>query len=246
MGARRVWRVLYTRAMTHSSRPVTLITGATGGIGAALAHVLHRHSLVLQGRDLGRVAALCAELPDARPLVMDLSRPASFAELLEEAGLERVTNVVHNAGVVELGNVAEQSHEIWTHTLAVNVVAPAELTGLLLPRVRAERGNVVFVNSGAGLTANAGWGSYAASKFALRALADALRAEEAQHGVRVTSVYPGRTDTGMQQKVVGQEGGEYRGDAFIRPETVAEAVRYVLEAPRDAVVTDLTVRPGPR
>ncbi len=232
--------------MSHAERPVTLITGATGGIGAALAHVLHRHELVLQGRDLGRLQTLCAELPQATPLVLDLSRPQTFADLLEEADLGRVTNLVHNAGVVELGRVAEQSHEIWTHTLAVNVVAPAELTGLLLPRLRNERGNVVFINSGAGLSAGPEWGSYAASKFALRALADSLRAEEARSGVRVTSIYPGRTDTEMQQKVVRQEGGQYQGDLFIRPETVAEAVRYVLEAPRDAVIADLTVRPGPR
>lgn len=232
--------------MTHAEKPVTLITGATGGIGSALAHVLHRHKLVLQGRNLGRLQTLCAELPDATPLVLDLTRPQSFADLLDEAGLDRVTNLVHNAGVVELGKVAEQSHEIWTHTLAVNVVAPAELTGLLLPRLRAERGSVVFVNSGAGLSANAGWGSYAASKFALRALADALRAEEAVNGVRVTSVFPGRTDTGMQQKVVGQEGGEYNGELYLRPETVAEAIAYVLAAPRDALIPDLTLRPGPR
>ena len=232
--------------MSHAERPVTLITGATGGIGAALAHVLHRHELILLGRDLERLQTLCAELPQATPLVLDLARPQTFADLLDEAGLERVTNLVHNAGVVELGRVAEQSHEIWTHTLAVNVVAPAELTGLLLPRLRSERGNVVFINSGAGLSAGPEWGSYAASKFALRALADSLRAEEAQSGVRVTSIYPGRTDTEMQQKVVRQEGGQYQGDLFIRPETVAEAVRYVLEAPRDAVIADLTVRPGPR
>ena len=232
--------------MSHAERPVTLITGATGGIGAALAHVLHRHELILLGRDLERLQTLCAELPQATPLVLDLARPQTFADLLDEAGLERVTNLVHNAGVVELGRVAEQSHEIWTHTLAVNVVAPAELTGLLLPRLRSERGNVVFINSGAGLSAGPEWGSYAASKFALRALADSLRAEEAQNGVRVTSIYPGRTDTEMQQKVVRQEGGQYQSDLFIRPETVAEAVRYVLEAPRDAVISELTVRPGVR
>ncbi len=235
--------------MTHASqqdRPVTLITGATGGIGAALAHVLHHHTLILHGRDLNRLQALCSELPRATPLVLDLTRPDTFADLLEEADLGRVSNLIHNAGVVELGKVAEQSHELWTHTLSVNVVAPAELTALLLPRLRAERGNVVFINSGAGLSANAGWGSYAASKFALRALAESLRAEEAANGVRVTSVYPGRTDTGMQQKVVSQEGGEYHAELFIRPETVAEAVRYVLEAPRDAQIPDLSIRPGAR
>ncbi|ULH15838.1 SDR family oxidoreductase [Deinococcus sp. KNUC1210] len=227
-----------------SSKPVTLITGATGGIGVALAHVLHRHQLILAGRNAAKLAALCAELPDAAPLLLDLTRPETFADAL--VGLGRVTNVIHNAGTVELGMLAEQSHEIWTRTLTINTVAPAELTGLLLPRIRAERGSVVFINSGAGLRANAGWSSYAASKFALRAIADALREEEAASGLRVISVFPGRTDTPMQRKVRTQEGQSYDPDAFMRPETVAEAVCYALQAPRDAVISDLTIRPSPR
>lgn len=230
--------------MTDSRRPVTLITGATGGIGAALARELAgTHDLVLQGRNAGWLQALCTDL-GARPLVLDLTRPGTFGEAV--AGLERVTNVVHNAGVVELGAVAEQGPEVWTHTLAVNVVAPAALTRALLPRVRAERGTLVFVNSGAGLTASAGWGSYAASKFALRALADSLRAEETEYGVRVTTVYPGRTATPMQQKVREQEGAPYDEAAYVRPETVAATLRFVLEAPRDATLPDVSVRPGPR
>ncbi|KEF33188.1 short-chain dehydrogenase [Deinococcus sp. RL] len=230
--------------MTSSPRPVTLVTGATGGIGTALARALAQtHDLILQGRGGERLEALCAEL-GAVPLPLDLTRPDTFAPAL--AALSRVTNVVHNAGVVELGAVAEQEHATWTHTLAVNVVAPAELTRLLLPRLRAERGAVVFVNSGAGLRANPGWASYAASKFALRALADALREEEAPHGVRVCTVYPGRTATPMQQSVRAQEGGAYQPDAYLTPETVAVTLRFVLEAPRDAVLTDVTVRPGVR
>lgn len=105
---------------------------------------------------------------------------------------------------------------------------------------------MVFVNSGAGLRANAGWGSYAASKFALKALADALREEEAAHGVRVTSVYPGRTATPMQQKVRSQEGAPYTPEAFVRPESVAKLIAFALNAPRDALLPDLSVRPGPQ
>ncbi len=227
-----------------SVRPVTVVTGAAGGIGAALARELAAgHDLILSGRNVGALEALCAEV-GGTPLVLDLTRPESFEAAL--AGLGRVSNVVHNAGVVELGAVAEQGHAVWSHTLAVNVVAPAELTRLLLPRVRAERGSVVFVNSGAGLRANAGWGSYAASKFALKALADALREEEAAHGVRVTSVYPGRTATPMQQKVRSQEGAPYTPEAFVRPESVAALIAFALNAPRDALLPDRSVRPGPQ
>ena len=125
----------------------------------------------------------------------------------------------------------------------MNLTAPAMLTQALLPALRAARGTVVFVNSGAGLSANAQWAGYAASKSGLRALADALRAEEAEHGVRVTSVYPGRTATPMQQKVHEQEGRAYDAGEWIRPETVAEAILHVLDLPTDATVSDLVVRP---
>lgn len=230
--------------MTSTPQPITLITGASGGIGSALARLLApTHHLILAGRGGAGLDALCTEL-GATPLRLDLTRPETFAEAI--APLGRVTNLVHNAGVVELGQVAEQSHAVWTHTLAVNTVAPAELTRLLLPKVRAERGTVLFVNSGAGQRANAGWGSYAASKFALRALADALREEETAHGVRVSSVFPGRTATPMQQKVREQEGGSYDPEAFVQPETVAATIAFVLNAPRDAQLPEVSVRPAPK
>jgi NADP-dependent 3-hydroxy acid dehydrogenase YdfG len=104
---------------------------------------------------------------------------------------------------------------------------------------------VVFVNSSAGLRANPDWSAYAASKHGLRALADSLRAEEAASGVRVTSVYPGRTATAMQERVHAQEGKEYDPADWIKAESVASAVVAALDLPRDAEMTDVTVRPGP-
>ena len=117
------------------------------------------------------------------------------------------------------------------------------LTRLCLPAVRAARGTFVFVNSGAGLVAHPRWSAYAASKFGLRALADSLRAEEQEHGVRVTTVYPGRTATPMQQKVHQQEGKEYDASDWIDPDTVVDAILHVLDLPDDATVSDLTIRP---
>jgi NAD(P)-dependent dehydrogenase (short-subunit alcohol dehydrogenase family) len=128
--------------------------------------------------------------------------------------------------------------------LAVNLVAPAELTRLLLPVLRVSRGQVVFVNSGAGLHAHAGWSAYAASKHGLKALADALRSEEAEHGVRVTSIFPGRTATPMQERVHRQEGSDYEPGRFISPDAVATTILTAIDLPRDAHLTDLTVRPG--
>ena len=117
---------------------------------------------------------------------------------------------------------------------------PAELTRLLLPALRAADGHVVFVNSGAGLRANPGWGAYSASKHGERALADALRAEEPE--IRVTSVYPGRTATEMQRKVRSHEGADYEPADFMSPHTIAVVIMNALETPRDAMIHDVSVR----
>ena len=103
----------------------------------------------------------------------------------------------------------------------MNLTSAALLTRAALPALRVTGGTVVFVNSGQGLNASPGWSAYAVSKFGLRAFADALRAEEAEHGVRVTTVFPGRTATPMQEKVHEQEGKEYDAADWSAPETVA-------------------------
>jgi NADP-dependent 3-hydroxy acid dehydrogenase YdfG len=126
----------------------------------------------------------------------------------------------------------------------VNVIAVAELTRVLLPALRAVRGRVVLINSGAGKRVSPNWGSYGASKFALRGYAEALRVEEEPNGVRVTTIYPGRTATDMQRDVRAAEGGDYDPDAYLRPETVADAVLFALRTPPDGQLTELTLRPS--
>ncbi|WBB62873.1 SDR family oxidoreductase [Streptomyces sp. WMMC500] len=226
-----------------------LITGAGSGIGDALARRLAARGsagLWFLVRSEARAAELGGRFPGARAVVADLGEPESLAAALAEQELPaRLDALVHSAGVVELGPVAETDPKVWAETMAVNLVGPAELTRLLLPRLRAARGHVVFVNSGAGLSAGRGWGAYGASKHGLKALADALRAEEAGGGVRVTTVYPGRTATPMQAKVHRQEGREYEPGRWIDPESVATTLLTALDLPRDAQLTDVSVRPGP-
>jgi len=223
-------------------RPVALVTGASRGIGAAVARALAPgHDVLLGGRDQAALDALAAELPGSRAWPVELTDPVAVAEAA--AGIERLDVLVHSAGTGVLGTVADTPAAVWRRQFEVNVVAVAELTRLLLPALRAARGRVVLLNSGSGLTARAGWAPYAASKFALRAFADALRAEEAPHGVRVTSVHPGRTDTDMQRQVVAHEGGTYDPASYLRPESVAGAVLLAVTAPPDAALTELVLRP---
>lgn len=222
-----------------------LVTGAGSGIGAAVTNVLHERGdeLWLLARSDARAAELVERFPGAGTLVADLADPASVAGL---TGLpERLDSLVHVAGVVELATVAELGAEELRAQLDVNLAAPMLLTRACLPALRSARGLVLLVNSTSGLAANPTWSAYAASKFGLRAFADALRAEESGHGVRVSTVYPSRTATPMQQKVHDQEGKGYDPTAWVSPETVAASIVHVLDLPPDGTITDLTVRTGP-
>ncbi|MGW2630176.1 SDR family oxidoreductase [Streptomyces chattanoogensis] len=224
-----------------------LITGAGSGIGAAVARRLAERGedLWLLARDAVRAKELAGQFPGARTLVGDLSHPEKLAWAFGHQPLpDRIDSLQHIAGVVELGAVGDLPPKAWQRQLAVNLVAPAEITRLLLPMVRIAKGHVVFVNSGAGLNAHAQWGGYAASKHGLKALADSLRAEEHGNGVRVTSVYPGRTATPMQGSVHQQEGKEYDPSRWIDPESVATTILTAIDLPRDAEINDVTVRPG--
>lgn len=224
-----------------------LVTGAGSGIGAAVAERLAERGddLWLLVRDAGRAAQLRERFPDARTLVGDLSDPARLSWAFSHQSVPpQLDSLIHVAGVVELGAVGETPVTTWQHQLNINAVSPAELTRLMLPALRTARGRVVFVNSGAGLRVSPEWGSYAASKFAVRAIADALREEERAHGVRVTTVYPGRTATPMQEKVHQQEGAHYDASQWIEPASIATAILAAIDLPHDADLTELTIRPG--
>jgi len=231
-----------------------VLTGAGSGIGREVARRLvdRGDKVVMLARNEQRVDELIRDFPtyySAHPVdLADADAVVAFARELGRGrpAIERIDSLIHAAGVVDLGPVAGLDAATWQHQLDVNLTAPALLTAGLLPLLRAGRGTVVFVNSGAGLAAHAEWSAYAASKFGLRALADSLRAEEAEYGVRVATVYPGRTATPMQQKVHEQEGADYDPARWIRPETVADAILHVLDLPDDATIPDLTIRPGSR
>jgi NADP-dependent 3-hydroxy acid dehydrogenase YdfG len=221
-----------------------MITGASRGIGAATARVLaDTHDVLLGGRDAAALGALAATLPGARPWRVDLGDAAALAAAVE--GIDELDVLVHSAGQLEIAPIADTPTDVWRRIMDVNVVAVAELTRLLLPALRAAHGRVVLVNSGQGQRASVNWGAYAASKFALRAFADVLREEEAAHGVRVTSLFPGRTGTDMQREVRAAEGGEYQPDSYLRATSVAEAIGYVVRTPDDAQIPELVLKPAP-
>lgn len=226
-----------------------VITGAGSGIGAVVARTLLQRgeNLLLVARNAERGEELRAHYPGAQVLVVDLGGDDMDSQLIAAGDFpDHIDSVVHAAGIVQLNPVVSMSAQEFQETLQVNLVAPAVLTRWALPGLRAARGSVIFVNSGAGITAHPNWGSYAASKAGLRALADSLRGEEGRNGVRVTSVFPGRTATPMQQAVRHQEGGDYDVESYLDPATVAAAIVQAIDLPRDATMPEIVLRPAGR
>ena len=225
-----------------------LITGSSSGIGWALALALAQEGarLHLLGRDktaLTELAGLVeAQGAEARTHLLELTDDEAVREFAEHFG-GPVDVLVHSAGTVALGSVKEADINDLDAQHRLNLRAPYLLTQLFLKRLERAKGQIVFLNSGAGLTARANWSAYAASKHALKAVADSLRGELAGTGVRVISVYPGRTASPMQAEVHKQEGKSYDPARFIQPEDVAALIVAALNLPPTAEVTDVSVRP---
>jgi len=219
--------------------PTALITGASRGIGAAIADALApTHTLLLAGRPSPALQAT-AERLGATALPLDVTDTDSIADATGAIG--ELDVLVHNAGVSIPGRVAESKVDDWRTTFDVNVVGAVAVTLALLPALRHGEGQVVFINSGSGRKASENMASYSASKFALRAFADSLRLSEP--ALRVTTVYPGRTDTDMQRELVSFEGGDYDADKFLRAETVAAAVAQAIHTPADGHLHEVVLRP---
>ncbi|MGO4535686.1 SDR family oxidoreductase [Leifsonia sp. 2MCAF36] len=227
------------------TRPIALVTGASRGIGRAIAVELGRtHHILVGGRDAEAVDAVVAQLPSAEPYVADLVADLTGGTLPPLPN--QLDVLVHSAGVEDGGTIEETDAETWRRVFEVNVFAVAALTRRALPALRAARGLVVSINSGSGFASGPGGGVYAGSKFALRALTDALREEERPNGVRVTSIHPGRVDTDMQRELVAREGHEYDAAYTITPEMVAATVRTAVDLPPSGTIESLSVRPHRR
>jgi NADP-dependent 3-hydroxy acid dehydrogenase YdfG len=194
--------------------------------------------LFLGGRPSDRLDALAQRL-GATTWPLDLSDSESIDSVVEP--IDELDVLIHNAGVAFPGRVAESTVDEWRATMEVNVVGAVALTLALLPALRSASGHVVFINSGAGINASPGLASYTASKFALRGFAESLRNDEPD--LRVTSIHPGRIATTMQEELVAYEGRDYPPQHLLSTETVAKIVADTVNAPADADIREVIVRP---
>jgi len=227
-----------------------VVTGASSGIGRAIAVALASAGAtvcaVARRRDELEVTA--SQTNGAGQFALyeaDLVCDNDLEELASDllARPEGVGVLVHCAGTITLGNVETAPVDDLDRQYAANVRAPYLLTQALLPSLRANRGQIVFVNSTVVLAARPGVTQFAATQHALKAIADGLREEINPHGVRVVSVFPGRTATPRQAKLHTVEGKPYAPERLMQPEDVASAVVAALTLPRSAEVTDLVLRP---
>ncbi len=223
---------------------VALVTGASSGIGRAVAPLLARHGahLALAGRDQQALAEI-ADLTGGEPLAAELAEPGG-AERLADLVLERwgrVDLLVSNAGAGWAGDLAAMPLEIADRLIALNLVAPVRLTRLLLPgMLERGSGHLVYVSSIAGATGVAREAVYAATKAGLATFADSVREEVAGAGVTVSVVVPGVVDTPFFDRRGSAYGRSW--PAPIPADRVARAILRAISSDRAEVFAPAWIR----
>lgn len=228
---------------------VAVVTGAGGGIGAALARALlgEGATVFAVGRRRERLEAAISGVHNNRarvfPADLTLAKDIESIRNAIEQEFGRLDVLLHSAGVIARASVEESSVGDFDDQYAANLRAPYVLTQTMLSLLKSSHGQIVFINSSAGLAARVNTGQYCATQHALRALTDSLRAEVNGHGIRVLSVYPGRTATSRQAALYAKSGAEYRPELLLQPEDIASVVLNAITLPRTAEVTDISIRP---
>jgi NADP-dependent 3-hydroxy acid dehydrogenase YdfG len=224
---------------------VGLVAGASGDIGRAIAFdLLDAGAEVFM---LGRTMARLVQPPPPENyrekchfVAADLTDNDAIARVSAEiASRSRLDVLVLSSGTYE------RSHEpaIFASQIAANLLGPYTLLEELLPLLIEAKGQVVFVNSSQALRATAGLGQYAATKHGMKAIADSLRDEVNTHGVRVMSLFLGRTASERQRAIFAAEGRPYPPEQLIQPADIASLVVFLLTLPRTSEVTDIMLRP---
>jgi NADP-dependent 3-hydroxy acid dehydrogenase YdfG len=239
------------RLMDSLKNQLAVVTGASSGIGRAIALALAEQgaevSLVARRREVldnvAREAQAIGTRSHVRPadLSLDEDLQALSRDLHRNSG--GVDVLILCGGAISHGPLERAPLAEFDLMYRSNLRAHYALTQSLLPLLRKRRGQIVFINSSAGLRSPATVGQFAATQHALRAVADSLRDEVNADGIRVLSVYPGRTATPRMAALFEKEGRPYHPELLMQPEDIASMVVCALSLPRTAEVTDISMRP---
>jgi short-subunit dehydrogenase len=219
-----------------------LITGASGGIGRALAICLAESGtdLIIHGRNRTALDELTGDIKarggNARTAIADIGTFEGVASLVGQIGAGPIDVIIHAAGVAHVDRIENIKAEDWHKSLNINVTAPFMITQQLLPMMH-EGGSIVFILSVAARTAFADWAAYCASKFALEGFTRVLREELRPRKIRVINVYPSATATEIWDKIPGA----WSKENMLTPETVADAIKYALLQPSSTVIEDISL-----
>lgn len=236
--------------MAKLTNQIAVVSGASGGIGGAIAAALADEgaAVCLVGRDRARLDAAARRLrPAPGPvetwqmyLERDEDIEALTAHVTQQHG--RLDILVHSAGAIDHGRLDTTPVESLDRQYRANVRGPLLLTQRMLPLLKNPRGQIVFINSSAGLAAKANSGHFSATQHAFKALADSLREEVNEQQVRVLNVHPGRTATPRIEALHAKEGRTYRPELLLQPEDVASVVVNAVTLPWTAEVTSISIR----
>jgi NAD(P)-dependent dehydrogenase (short-subunit alcohol dehydrogenase family) len=228
---------------------VAVVTGATSGIGAAVASTLGAAGLrvYLIGRDAGKLAAAKRRLGALRLAGIartDLGCLTELRSLIRRlrSELPRIDLLVHCAGAYEWTRPGRLDAEVFAQLFEVNVRAPYLLTQGLTAPLRRARGQVVFLNSSVVRHPGQGLALYKSTQHALQGFSDSLRQDLNRYGVRVSSLYPGRTATPRMRRIYAREGRRYRPQALLSAQDVAALVLQLTQLPPRLEVTDVHLR----
>ena len=219
-----------------------LITGASRGIGRAIAEKLGAEdvTLLLHGRDTVALAetrkGVEAHCSKVIPLIHDLATSAGVSDLIAEVGAQPIDLLVNNAGVAIVKPFGEITQIEWEQTVGVNITAPFMLTQHFAPRM-PPGSSVANILSIAAKTGFANWSAYCMSKFALEGFSQAVREELREHKIRVINIYPAATDTNIWSSVEGN----WPREKMISPNDVASAVAYALSRPAEVSLENISL-----
>lgn len=234
-------------------RKVVLITGASSGIGEAIARAFVDAGahVAVGARRVDRLSVLAEELQgEVLPLALDVADQASVRAAVD-ATIERFGRIdvlVNNAGVMLTGLIDGADTAEWDTMIRTNLLGTMYMTHAALPHLLSSRGAVVQTSSTSGRVSSAGSGVYSASKFGVNAFTEALRQEVTARGVRVVVIAPGFTDTDLATHISDPDTRAMAAQMktlmrTLQPKDVAAAVLYAVSQPDHVSVNEILIRP---